>query len=202
MQQRATRGGRPELAVIDTVSSLGPLARKPRRVTLEDLVLWHGHSCDGLVAAAIGLCHGLPMLFEDGPVDRTDLCVATNGSACYGDVAAYLTGARHRYGSLHVDPALGDEWVVHRRSTATTLRIRLRAGIKPSELPGLEPRLRAAGCPPDLMRQVADLQARFTRTLLAARPQDLFVDEWLDAYPYPTGVPRPDAAKRACPTER
>ena len=73
-------------------------------------------------------------------VDRTDLAVIVKRSACYGDVAAYLTGARHRYGSFVIDPKLGDEWILLRRSTGTGVRIRLRPGIKPAELPVLEGR--------------------------------------------------------------
>ena len=45
----------PRIAVIDTVSSLGPRATTPLVVGLPELVAWHGHACDGLVAAAIGL---------------------------------------------------------------------------------------------------------------------------------------------------
>jgi len=51
--------------VVDTVSSLGPLATTPRTVTLDDLVRFHGHACDGLVVAAIGVGYGLRELFPD-----------------------------------------------------------------------------------------------------------------------------------------
>ncbi len=139
----------PEIRVLDTVSSLGPLSRKTRTITLADLVRFHGHPCDGLIAAASGIAFGLRQLFPDGVVDRTDLAVIVNRSACYGDVAAYLTGARHRYGSFVIDPKLGDEWILLRRSTGTGVRIRLRPGIKPAELPVLEGRLKKAGCPHD-----------------------------------------------------
>jgi formylmethanofuran dehydrogenase subunit E len=192
----------PEIAVVDTVSSLGPLAVVPRIVGLRELVAWHGHPCDGLVAAAVGLAYGLPRLFPDGPVDRTDLCAATNRSACYGDVAAFLTGARHRYGSLTIDPELGDEWILHRRSTGTTLRVRLRPGFKPAELPGLEAQLRAAACPPELMARVEALQDGFSRRLLAEEPGELFELEFLGAFPYPLGEVRPDTVKRGCPAAR
>jgi formylmethanofuran dehydrogenase subunit E len=198
----AAMAGAPAIAVVDTVSSLGPLAALPRTVGLRELVAWHGHPCDGLVAAAVGLAYGLPRLFPDGPVDRTDLCAAANRSACYGDVAAFLTGSRHRYGSLTIDPGLGDEWILHRRSTGTTLRVRLRPGIKPAELPGLEAQLRAAACPPELMARVAELQDAFSRRLLGAGPEELFELEFLADYPYPLGEPRPDTVKRGCPDAR
>ena len=127
----------PAVKVVDTVSSLGPLATVPQTITLADLVRYHGHLCDGLVVAAAGIAAGLGRLFPGGVVDRTDLVAAANASPCYGDAAAYLTGARARYGTLVVDKGLGDVWILHRRSTGATVRVSLRPGIKPAELPGL-----------------------------------------------------------------
>ncbi|GAB4369431.1 MAG: hypothetical protein Kow0062_03350 [Acidobacteriota bacterium] len=189
----------PVVLVRDTISSLGPLAREPQRVTLDDLVRYHGHPCDGLVVAAAGIAHGLSRLFPDGVVDRTDVIAATNASACYGDVAAYLTGARHRYGSLVVDRKLGDAWILARRSTGEAIRVRLRDGIKPAELPALEARLRAADCPPELIARVQDLQRRFALDVLSRPPADAFDVERLERFPYSSGKPRPDTAKRTCP---
>ncbi|MBK8974370.1 MAG: formylmethanofuran dehydrogenase subunit E family protein [Planctomycetes bacterium] len=192
----------PTATVVDTTSSLGPLSTEARTIELGDLVAWHGHPCDGLVAAAAGISHGLRALFPDGPIDRTDLCAATNRSACYGDVAAYLTGARHRYGSLVIDPSLGDTWILHRRKTGSTVRVSLREGVKPAELPGLEAELRVAACPEELMERVEQLQNSFALRVLMSAPERVFVVEWLDAYPYPTGELRPDTAKRDCPPRR
>ncbi len=190
----------PVVRVVDTVSSLGPLAAEPQTVTLADLVRFHGHPCDGLLVAAAGIAHGLDALFPDGVVDRTDLAVAVNRSACYGDVAAYLTGARHRYGSLVVDPKLGDEWIVHRRSTGATVAVRLRPGVKPKELPALEAKLRAAqGCPRDLTAEVQRLQAGFALEVLARPPAEVFTVTRLERFPYDAGAPRPDTAKASCP---
>ncbi len=189
----------PVVQVVDTASSLGPLAREPRTVTLEDLVRYHGHPCDGLVVAAVGIARGLEALFPGGVVDRTDLEVAVNRSACYGDVAAYLTGARHRYGTLVVDPKLGDEWILHRRSTGATVRVRLRDGVKPAALPRLEAELRSAGCPAPLVARVQAIQRSYALAVLSRPAGELFLLERLDRFPYPHGRPRPDAAKASCP---
>jgi formylmethanofuran dehydrogenase subunit E len=188
----------PVVRVVDTVSSLGPLATEPQVVTLADLVRDHGHPCDGLLVAAAGIADGLKRLFPDGVVDRTDLVAAVNRSACYGDVAAYLTGARSRYGSLVIDPSLGDEWIVGRRSSGQSVRIILRAGFKPPELAGMERELRAAACPPALIAAVQGLQRRFALAVLAVPPERAFEVLPLPRFPYPTGEPRPDTAKRAC----
>lgn len=189
----------PVVEVVDTVSSLGPLAAKPRKVSLTDLVRYHGHPCDGLVVAAAGIAYGLRTLFPDGVVDRTDLAVTTNRSACYGDVAAYLTGARHRYGSLAIDPQLGDEWILHRRSTGATVAVRLRPGIKPAELPKLEAQLRAAECPRALIEKVQQIQRHYALDVVTRPPEKIFEIERLGKYPHEMGSVRPDAAKARCP---
>jgi len=190
----------PVLRVVDTVSSLGPLANQPRTVTLADLVGFHGHPCDGLFVAAAGIAHGLDTLFPEGVVDRTDVVVVVNRSACYGDVAAYLTGARHRYGSLVVDPDLGDRWIVYRRSTGEAVAVELRPGLKPEGLPGLEAELRAAdGCPPDLTGRVQRVQTDFALSVLELPPGEAFTSEPLGRFPYDAGAPRPDTSKRLCP---
>ncbi len=188
----------PVVTVVDTVSSLGPLAAQPQVLTLADLVRYHGHPCDGLLVAAAGIAEGLKRLFPDGVVDRTDLVAAVNRSACYGDAAAYLTGARSRYGSLVIDPSLGDEWIVGRRSTGQSVRVILRAGFKPPELAGMERELRAAACPPALIAAVQGLQRRFASAALAVPPARAFEILPLPRFPYPVGEARPDTVKGAC----
>ncbi len=188
----------PVVRVVDTVSSLGPLAAEPQVVALADLVRYHGHPCDGLLVAADGIAEGLKRLFPDGVVDRTDLVAAVNGSACYGDAAAYLTGARSRYGSLVIDPSLGDEWIVGRRSTGESVRIILRTGFKPPALGAMERQLRAAACPAGLIAAVQGLQRSFAFAVLSVPPERAFEIRPLPRFPYPTGEARPDTAKRAC----
>ena len=188
----------PAVKVVDTVSSLGPLATVPQPVTLADLVRYHGHPCDGLVVAAAGIAAGLERLFPGGVVDRTDLVAAANASPCYGDAAAYLTGARARYGTLVVDSSLGDVWILHRRSNGATVRVSLRPGIKPAELPGLEGELRSRGCDRPLMARVAALQDELIRRVLATDPAAVFEVAALPAFPYPVAAPRADTLKAGC----
>jgi len=188
----------PVVAVVDTVSSLGPLARQPQRVDLVALVRFHGHPCDGLVVAAAGIAHGLKSLFPGGVVDRTDLACAVNRSACYGDVAAYLTGARHRYGSLVVDPKLGDAWILTRRSTGETVRVALRPGVKPEALHEAEANLKHGGCDPAAIAGVQALQRRFALAVLTRPPASIFTVDRLARFPYHTGAARPDTTKAAC----
>lgn len=188
----------PVVRVVDTVSSLGPLGGEARVVTLEDLVKYHGHPCDGLVIAAAGITFGLRSLFGSAAVDRTDVVVACNASCCYGDVAAYLTGARARYGSLIIDKGLGDEWILHRRSTGKTFRVRLRPGIKPPGLGEMETRLREAGCDRDLMQRVAQLQEHASKAVLAVEPREAFEVSPVPSFPYAVAPVRADAVKAGC----
>ena len=183
---------------LDTESSLGPMSKTPQDVTLGDLVRFHGHPCDGLVAAAEGITLGLKALFPGGSVDRTDLAAATNASPCYSDVAAYLTGARTTYGTLVIDKALGDEWILLRRSTGRAVRVTLKPGVKPADLPGLEKKLRADGCDRALITQVQGLQSAFIHRLLVSSPASLYDVAPLPVYPYAVTGERPDAAMARC----
>ncbi|MGA9753367.1 MAG: formylmethanofuran dehydrogenase subunit E family protein [Acidobacteriota bacterium] len=186
------------IRVLDTESSLGPMSETPQEVTLADLVRFHGHPCDGLIAAAQGITLGLKTLFPGGIVDRTDVAAATNASPCYSDVAAYLTGARTLYGTLVIDKTLGDEWILVRRSTGKAVAVRLKPGVKPAGLPAMEKTLRAAGCDGPLIARVQGLQLTFIHRLLASPPASLYEVTVLPAFPYPVTGERPDAAKARC----
>jgi hypothetical protein len=74
-------------------------------------------------------------LFGAAPIDRTYLRIASNNSACGGDVAAYLTGARTRFGSHVLDPSLTEsEFVVQRVSNGKIVRVRVNPDAYPQEL--------------------------------------------------------------------
>ena len=188
----------PVVKVLDTESSLGPLAAKTQTVKLEDLVRYHGHPCDGLVAASAGIAYGLHALFPNGVVVRTDVAAAVNASPCYGDAAAYLTGARARYHTLIIDKSLGDTWILHRRSTGKTVVVSLRKGIKPDNLPGLEKKLRSEGCDRPLIQRVQALQIKYSETVLSKPPQAVFSLKTLPSFAYEIGAVRADAVKARC----
>ena len=73
-------------------------------------------------------------LFAGGIVDRTDLRIVSNNSACGGDVAAYLAGARLRFGTHHIDNALTEsEFFVQQVSTGRR-STRLNPAVYPTEV--------------------------------------------------------------------
>jgi len=94
----------PVFQVRDTVNKYGRYATETKTITVKDLIKFHGHFCGGLVEGAAALKVAFDRLFPDGVVDRTDLRIASNNSACGGDVVAYLTGARTRLAAISSIP--------------------------------------------------------------------------------------------------
>lgn len=52
----------PVVGAYDTVSSQGSMGQRPQRISISDLVRYHGHACDGLAVAAAGIAYGLSVL--------------------------------------------------------------------------------------------------------------------------------------------
>lgn len=125
----------PSFAVRDTVNKYGRYADQTKTITLSDLIKFHGHFCGGLVESAGALRLAFDSLFRDGIVDRTDLRIASNNSACGGDVAAYLTGARTRFGTHLIDQKLTEsEFVLQQVSTGKSVRVRVRLEAYPTDV--------------------------------------------------------------------
>jgi formylmethanofuran dehydrogenase subunit E len=161
----------PRFRVLDTESSLGPYAERDKTITLKDLVKMHGHACDGLVTAACAMNVGLSALYPGGVVDRTDTGCITKNSPCYGDVGSYLTGARIRFGTQKIDPALGNDFVLYRFSTGQAVKVSLRDGVFPAELASLETRIRSGDFTDGEMRACQQLAWDYARDLVE-RPLD------------------------------
>jgi formylmethanofuran dehydrogenase subunit E len=187
---------------MDTESALGPYAQHAKTITLGDLVRMHGHACDGLVVAAAAMSVALTELYPDGVIDRTDTGCISNNSPCFGDVAAYLTGARIRFGTQKIEPTRGMSFVVHRFTTGQSIEVELRQGIFPTDLSTLEAKLRSGEFTEAEMRACQQRQWQFAHDLLhhplaeSFRTKRLPRSTWVpDAYPN-TG-PRGDIVNRA-----
>jgi len=164
----------PTFRVLDTESSLGPYAVQSKTLTLQDLVRMHGHPCDGLVLAACALHFGLPKLYPDGIVDRTDTGIITNNSPCFGDVGEYLTGGRIRFGTQKIDPTMKNEFIVYRFSTGKAIKISLKPGVFPKALTTTEAILRNGRKNLELVKRCQALQLGWIRRLLNTAPEELF----------------------------
>ena len=184
----ATAPHAPVFEVRDTVNKYGRYARETKRIDLADLIRFHGHFCGGLVEAAVSLRVAFDELFPDGVVDRTDLRIASNNSACGGDVAAYLTGARTRFGTHFIDPALTEsEFVVQRASTGATVRVRIRPETYPVEVRTQMRRIEAGHAEPRELERFQALQWEYARRLVGRPPSEaaMLVDAGSYAWPEP-----------------
>ena len=131
------------IKVLDTESPLGRYALKTKEIGLKDLARMHGHLCDGLVMAFLGIRYALEKLFPDGVVDRTDLRVVVHNSPCFVDAATLMTGARINFMTVRVDNSLKREWIVQRISTGETYHVKLKPGVFPENLEHLEKKIKA-----------------------------------------------------------
>jgi len=128
--------GAQQCRVIDTDFSKGQLKHK-QTLEYEDLVKFHGHSCDGLLEGMLALQLGLKELYPNGIIDRTNTRVVSKSSPCLTDAAIYLTGGRYQYNSFYVDNAFEGLYILQRKDTKKTVRLIRKAGVKPSLIDSL-----------------------------------------------------------------
>lgn len=172
----------PVFQVRDTESSLGPYADFEKMITMKDLIKMHGHPCDGLVTAACAMEVGLKVLYPDGVVDRTDTGCITKNSPCYGDVAAYLTGGRIRFGTQKIDPSLGDEFILYRFSTGEAVKVSLNPGVFPEAVAALEQKIRSGEFTDEEMRTCQQIAWDYARDLLQHPLDESFDLQWLENF--------------------
>lgn len=166
----------PVFRVRDTVNKYGRYATETKTITLKDLIKFHGHFCGGLVEGATALKVAFDRLFPDGVVDRTDLRIASNNSACGGDIAAYLTGTRTRFGSHLIDPKLKEsDFVVQRISTGLTVRVVINAATYPHDVRTQMKKIESGKFEPADIDRFQDLQWDYAR-MLVSRPAQESVD--------------------------
>ena len=187
--------------VRDTRSAQGRLEMHVKRVTLDDLVLFHGHACDGLLRGAYAMRVLGDVAFDGGPFDRSDLEVVSKNSPCLGDVAAYLTGGRLRFGTHRLDDSLGVGFVVREVSTGRTWEVREEPGFFPAligawEAALLDDDLVDSGClrAADKVELIAVNEARqwtwVREVLLASRPSDHYIVQLLEGVELPAPIHR------------
>jgi formylmethanofuran dehydrogenase subunit E len=178
----------PAFEVRDTVNKYGRYASQTKRITLGDLIRFHGHFCGGLVEAAVTLRVAFDALFPDGVIDRTELQVASNNSACGGDVAAYVTGARTRFGSHFIDPALQEsEFVVRRISTGEAVRVHINAATYPADVRAQMRRIESGHSSEEELLRFQTLQWAYARKLVSqpAAASTVVVDAAAYVWPEP-----------------
>jgi acetolactate decarboxylase len=188
----ASNGQPPVSWVLDTDFSKGRLTHV-QTITLDDLVRFHGHRCDGLVVGYLGLREALHRLYPDYLVDRTNTRIVSRSSPCLTDAAVYLTGGRYQYNTFFVSDTLRYLFMVQRIDNGQAFGVNLKPGIKPAAIDTLG-QLAAQGlldaCALDSLQRLEDA---FMEALIALDPRDVFV---LTPLPEAPWAPRLDGTFR------
>lgn len=176
----------PVFDVRDTENKYGRYASLTKRITIKDLIKLHGHFCGGLVESAAALRVAFDRLFTDGIIDRTDLRVISNNSACGGDVAAYLTGARVRFGSHRLDESLTEsEFIVQRASDSRTVHVKLNPATYPHDVKVQMKRIESGAVTPAEIDRFQELQWAYARRLIARPLAEAFLVKDLTGFAWP-----------------
>lgn len=176
----------PIFKVRDTENKYGRYASNTKVVTIKDLIKFHGHSCGGLVESAASLRVAFDMLFFDSIVDRTDLRIVSNNSACGGDVAAYLTGARTRFNSHIIDNSLTEsEFYVQQMSTDKTIHVKLNPAVYPKEVKTQMKKIESGTYAPRDIDLFQELQWAYAKRMVTKPLEESFIVEEVKDYKWP-----------------
>jgi formylmethanofuran dehydrogenase subunit E len=175
----------PTFTVLDTRSAQGRLDPRVKTVSVADLVLAHGHACDGLLRGVWAMRALADVAFGDTPIDRSDLLVVSKNSPCLGDVASYLTGGRARFGTHRLDDTLGVGFQLQRLSTGEAWEVREEPGFFPATIIAWEAALLRDGRDESEMRELLAVheaaQWDWVRDVLfASAPHEHYVARTLD----------------------
>jgi len=186
----------PSFAVRDTTNKYGRYAQMSKIITMKDLIKFHGHFCGGLVESAGALKLAFDQLFPQGVIDRTDLRIVSNNSACGGDVASYLTGARLRFGSHHIDNALKEsEFIVQKVSTGEAVRVNVKPVAYPAEVRTQMEKIESGQYTPLDLDLFQELQWNYARRLITRPLKESFLVEKVSDYQWPEPICK-DLGKR------
>jgi formylmethanofuran dehydrogenase subunit E len=197
----------PIFAVLDTRSAQGRLDPRVKTVTVGDLVLAHGHACDGLLRGVWAMRALADVAFGDTPIDRSDLLVVSKNSPCLGDVASYLTGGRARFGTHRLDDTLGVGFQLQQLSTGEAWEVREEPGFFPATISAWEAALLRDGRDESEMRELLAVheaaQWDWVRdVLLPSAPREHYLARKLDLLELPAPLyvaRRTDTVNRLVP---
>jgi len=157
----------PVFEVRDTENKYGRYAKQTKTITIKDLIKFHSHFCGGLVESAASLRVAFDILFPDKVVDRTDLRIVSNNSACRGDVAAYLNGTRARFNSHMIDNTLMEgEFYVHQQLTGKTVHVKLNPAVYPKEVKTQMKKIESGDFKPEDIDLFQELQWAYAKRMV------------------------------------
>ncbi len=176
----------PSFEVRDTENKYGRYAKQTKTITLKDLIKFHGHFCGGLVESAAALRVAFDKLFPTGIIDRTDLRIVSNNSACGADVASYLTGARALFGSHAIDNKLTEsEFYVQQVSTGRTVHVKLNPSVYPKEVKAQMKKIESGNFEPKDIRRFQELQWEYAKKIVSRPLAESFIVQDVMGYPWP-----------------
>jgi formylmethanofuran dehydrogenase subunit E len=186
----------PVFVVRDTENKYGRYAKQTKTITLKDLIKFHGHFCGGLAESAASLRVAFDVLFPDKVIDRTDLQIVSNNSACGGDVAAYLTGARARFGSHIIDKSLTEsEFYIRQVSTGRTVHVKLNPVVYPKEVKTQMKKVESGEFKPEDIDRFQELQWAYAKRMVSKPLGGSFIVEEVKDYQWPEAMCK-DMGKR------
>jgi formylmethanofuran dehydrogenase subunit E len=186
----------PIFEVRDTENKYGRYAKQTKTITIKDLIKYHGHFCGGLVESASALRVAFDLLFPDKIIDRTDLRIVSNNSACGGDVAAYLTGGRARFNSHIIDNTLTEsEFFVQQVSTGKTVYVKLNPAVYPKEVKTQMKKIESGTFEPKDIDLFQELQWAYAKRMVSRPLAESFITKEVKDYKWPEPVCR-DLGKR------
>jgi len=172
--------------VRDTENKYGRYAKQTKTITVKDLIKFHGHFCGGLVESASSLRIAFDTLFPDKIIDRTDLRIVSNNSACGGDVAAYLTGTRSRFGSHTIDNTLTEsEFYIGKVSTGKTVHVKLNPEVYPKEVKTQMKKIESGKFEPGDIDLFQELQWAYAKRMINRPLKESFIVEEVRDYKWP-----------------
>lgn len=163
----------PIFKTIDTDFSKGRLTHE-QTITITDLEKFHGHLCDGLILGALGMQMAMKELFQNQPIDRTNLRIVSKPSPCLTDVAIYLTGGRFQFNTFYVDTSFNGLFIVQKIDNLKTISVSLNDGIKPSKIDSLGEIAISQKLSSCSLNELRKLEDNFTTTLLSSDPNKIF----------------------------
>lgn len=166
----------PSMEVLDTNFSKGSLNNK-QTITLNDVVKFHGHLCDGLVVGFLGAKEALYKLYPDGLVDRTNTRIISKSSPCLTDVAIYLTGGRYQFNTFFVSDSINYIYIIQRISDGKAFGVNLKPGIKPKEIDSLGNLANTKKLNACELKELRKLEEAFSKKMLDSNPIDDFMIE-------------------------
>lgn len=176
----------PVFEVQDTENKYGRYTKHTKTITIKDLIKFHGHFCGGLVESASSLHVAFDLLFPDKAIDRTDLLIVSNNSACGGDVAAYLTGARARFGGHVIDNSLTEsEFYVRQVSTGKMVHVKLHPDVYPKEVKAQMKKIESASFEPKDIDLFQELQWGYAKRMVRRPLKESFIIEEIKDYKWP-----------------